>query len=191
MRYFELMESGLPAERFIVNQPVSFSKAVDANGVRRRVRFRPNSPWLRNRKTGERLTWRGRSFVEAFAEVNRRDIIAATFLELSAGKGHVPVDNWRQDNSDHERYHFICQTSEGAYLRVGEDRIQPEAGQLWRIDDRTHPAVLGSGSAGSLHLVLVLAQQECANDPKAAPLPEQYFGATRISEVPQRSLFVG
>lgn len=185
LRYFELMESGLPSESFMVQPPV----AALPNTVvpRRRVRFRADSPWKNNRKAGEKLTWRGRSFVEAFAEVNRREIVQATLMDLPAGGGHVAVEGWRAGPSNVDRYHFICETSEGAYIRVGEERITPKAGELWRIDDRFHPAIIRGGLAGSVHLVLELTLQNGLS----VVNKEEFFETSRISDDLQRSHSVG
>lgn len=185
MRYFELMESGLPSESFVVQPPV----AALPNTIipRRRVRFRADSPWKSNRKAGEKLTWRGRSFVEAFAEVNRREIAQATLMDLPAGGGHVAVEGWRPGPTSVERYHFICQTSDGAYIRIGEERITPKAGELWRIDDRFHPAIVRGGLAGSVHLVLELAKL----DELTALAQDEFFDTNRINADQQRSRSVG
>jgi hypothetical protein len=185
MRYFELMESGLPSESFVVQPPV----AALPNTIipRRRVRFRADSPWKSNRKAGEKLTWRGRSFVEAFAEVNRREIAQATLMDLPAGGGHVAVEGWRPCPTSVERYHFICQTSDGAYIRIGEERITPKAGELWRIDDRFHPAIVRGGLAGSVHLVLELAKL----DELTALAQDEFFDTNRINADQQRSRSVG
>jgi hypothetical protein len=185
LRYFELMESGLPPESFLVKAPM----AAPPNTVvpRRRVRFRADSPWKNSRKAGEKLTWRGRSFVEAFAEVNRREIVQATVMELPAGGGHVAVEGWRPGPSNVERYHFICETSDGAYIRIGEERITPKAGELWRIDDRFHPAIIRGGQSGSMHLVLELTLQHGLSIvPK-----DEFFETSGISNELQRSHSVG
>ena len=185
MRYFELMESGLPSESFMVQPPI----AALPNTVmpRRRVRFRADSPWKSNRKAGEKLTWRGRSFVEAFAEVNRREIAQAVVMDLPAGGGHVAVEGWRPGPGNVERYHFICQTSDGAYIRIGEERITPKAGELWRIDDRVHPAIIRGGLAGSVHLVLELAPLDVVTH----AVTDEFFETNRISPDLQRSQSVG
>lgn len=182
LRFFELMESGLPSESFMVQPPV----AALPNTVipRRRVRFRADSPWKGNRKAGEKLTWRGRSFVEAFAEVNRREIVQATLMDMPAGGSHVAVESWRPSATKLERYHFICRTSEGAYMRVGDERVMPQVGELWRIDDRTNPAIIRGGLNGSLHLVLALA-------PLEASAADEFFDTSRISDELQRSQSVG
>lgn len=185
LRYFELMEAGLPSESFMVRPPI----AALPNTVmpRRRVRFRADSAWKSNRKAGEKLTWRGRSFVEAFAEVNRREIVRATVMDLPAGGGHVAVEGWRPGPSNVERYHFICETSDGAYIRIGEERVTPKVGELWRIDDRFHPAIIRGGLAGSVHLVLELTLQHGLS----VAGKDEFFEIPRISDERQRSRSVG
>lgn len=182
MRYFELMESGLPAETFMACSEVAPGQA------RRRVRFRPNSPWKNNRKVGERLSWRGRSFVEAFADVNRRDILKASMIELQPGQAHVALDTWRPGHTNEERFHFVCQSSEGAYMRIGEEQSLVTPGDLWRVDDQFHPAVLRAGVGVSLHLVLVLSREAGA---QIEPGNENFetFDAARIIAAPKRSQY--
>ena len=182
MRCFELMESGLPAE--------SFMACCDAEPgqPRRRVRFRPNSPWKNNRKVGERLSWRGRSFVEAFADVNRREILRATLIELQADQAHVALDAWQPGTAHDERFHFVCQSSAGAYMRIGEENVLLNAGDMWRVDDRFHPAVLRAGAGPSLHLLLVLSRDGAAQI-EAGNENFENFDAPRIIAEPQRSLY--
>lgn len=182
MRYFELMESGLPAESFLA------CSATGPGQVRRRVRFRPNSPWKRNRLVGERLSWRGRSFVEAFADVNRREILRATLIDLLPGQAHVALDAWRPGQTGDERYHFVCQCSDGAYMRIGEEHAPVTPGDLWRVDDQFHPAVLRAGSGPSLHLVLVLGRDSAAQI-EAGNENFENVEAPRIIQAPKRSQY--
>lgn len=179
MRYFELMESGLPADSFMACE-------CEPGQPKRRVRFRPNSPWKNNRKVGERLSWRGRSFVEAFADVNRREILKTALIELQPGQAHVAMDAWQPGTASDERFHFICQSSPGAYMRIGEEDVPLTPGDMWRVDDRFHPAVLRAGAGLSLHLLLVLSRGEAA---QVEPGNENYenFDVPRIIVEPQRS----
>lgn len=153
VRCFELMEYGLPAERFLARSEIVPGRA------RQRVRFRPNSPWKLNRHVGERLSWRGRSFVEAFAEVNHREILRAVLIELPQRQAYVALDVWPPGQLDEEHYHFVCQCGEDAYIQIGEENAAVNAGELWRVDDQLQPAVLRAGSGPSLHLVLVLGRE--------------------------------
>ena len=179
MRYFELMESGLPADSFMACE-------CEPGQMKRRVRFRPNSPWKNNRKVGERLSWRGRSFVEAFADVNRREILKAALIELQPGQAHVAMDAWQPGTANGERFHFICQSSEGAYMRIGEEDVLLSAGDMWRVDDRFHPAVLRAGAGSSLHLLLVLSQGDAA-PVEAGNENYENIDASRITAALQRS----
>ncbi len=190
MRFFELLESGLPPEQFVVMPPAA-RRDGDPAPRRPRVRFRPNSPWTKNRAAGQRLTWRGRSFVEAFAEVNKREILEASFLDLSEGKELVALGGWRPGQPQLERYHFVCRTSEGASMAIAGERAQPRPGELWRINDKFHPAVLRGGVSGSLHLTLVLAPLHGRELVADLPSPEDYINAPGINGGRGRSLMVG
>lgn len=181
MRYFELMESGLPAETFMACE-------YEPGQVKRRVRFRPNSPWKNNRKVGERLSWRGRSFVEAFAEVNRREIVKAALIELQAEQAHVALDAWQPGTANDERFHFVCQSSPGAYMRIGEEDVLLNAGDMWRVDDRFHPAVVRAGAGSTVLLLLVLSRDGTAQI-EAGNENFENFDVPRIIVEPQRSQY--
>lgn len=166
MRCFELMEYGLPAERFLDCSEIVPGRA------RRRVRFRPNSPWKLNRHVGERLSWRGRNFVEAFAEVNHREILRAMLIELQQGQACVSRDVWGPGQAGEEYYHFVCRCGEDAYIQIGEENAPVNVGELWRVDDQLQPAVLRAGSGPSLHLVLVLGRERAVTCPKSFGPPQ-------------------
>lgn len=166
VRCFELMEYGLPAECFLACSEIVPGRA------RRRVRFRSNSPWKLNRHVGERLSWRGRSFVEAFAEVNRREILRAVLIELPKGQAYVALDVWRPDQAGEEHYNFVCQCGEDAYIQIGEENAPVNVGELWRVDDQLQPAVLRAGSGPSLHLVLVLGRERAVTCPRIFGPPQ-------------------
>lgn len=155
---------------------------------RRRVRFRPNSPWKSNRKVGERLSWRGRSFVEAFADVNHRQILKASLIELQPGQAHVALDSWRPGHTQDERYHFICTSSEGAYMRIGEEHAPLTPGDLWRVDDQFHPVILRAGAAESIHMVLVMSPAAGARIETKQETYES-FDAARINDEPRLSRY--
>ena len=149
-RNLELVESGLPAESFVIDRDVGSKQ------IHRPLRFRPTSPWNRNRDAGERLSWRGRNFVEAFAELNRCEILRATMIDVQPGQTKVVWDECRRGNLSEHHYHFICQTGEGAHLRVGEGCVPAVIGELWRVDTRFHPIMLRAGVRPSLHLAFAL-----------------------------------
>lgn len=182
MRHFELMESGLRADSFMA------CCDVEPGQAKRRVRFRPNSPWKNNRKVGERLSWRGRSFVEAFADVNRREILKAALVELRPEQVHVALDAWKPGMGNEERFHFVCQSSPGAYMRIGEEDVPLNAGDMWRVDDRFHPAVVRAGAGATVLLLLVLSR-DGAVEIEAGNENYENFDAPRIIAERQRSQY--
>lgn len=82
-RYLELVESDLPAASFVVDRDVGPKQ------VHRPLRFGPTSPWKVNRDAGERLSWRGRNFVEAFAELNRAEVLHAVMIDVQPGQMRI------------------------------------------------------------------------------------------------------
>ncbi len=149
-RNLELVESGLPAASFVVDRDVGSKQ------IHRPLRFRPTSPWNRNRDAGERLNWRGRNFVEAFAELNRCEILQATMIDVQPQQTKAVCDEHRRSNLSEHHYLFICQTGEGAHLRVGEGCVPAVIGELWRVNTQFPPVLLRAGAGPSLLLAFAL-----------------------------------
>lgn len=182
MRYFELMESGLPAASFLACTDLAPGE------VHRRARFRQGSPWKHNRPAGERLSWRGRSFVEAFADINGCKILQAALIDVQSGRAHVALEAWQAGKTADQKFHFICQSSDGAHMRIGDEHVVVTAGDLWRVNDRLFPVVLHAGTQPSLSLAFVMGRDSAssieAGNENHAPLD-----APRTSDVPKRSQY--
>lgn len=146
MLFLERMEWDLPARDFVRDL---------APAPRRPVHFRPGSPWRNNRAAGERLTWRGRNFIDAFLDTIGCVLIEAAALDLPAGQCCALTETRRSDRRDGQCFHLICKASVDASIQVGADTIAPRAGDLWRVDDRRFPAVVCGGGGGGMHLMLI------------------------------------
>jgi hypothetical protein len=164
VQYLEKVEWGLPAKDFVqgnTGRPrMSASSADPALSARRQVRFRQDSPWNANRVAGERLTWRGRNFIEAFVEVNDCNLVQATMLDLPAAQCRVATESWQAAEPGVEHYNLVCRASAGSTMGVGDDTVVLQAGDLWRVDSKYLPAIVRGGSEGGANLVLALARRD-------------------------------
>lgn len=184
MQHLQQIEWGLPSKDFV---PAGVGRGCSpvrrACEGRRMARFKPGSPWHTNREAGERLTWRGRNFIEAFAEINHCDVVRATMFDLLAGHSlHSPFGGALQ--YEHlEYFHFVCGASEGSLLQVGGSAVALHAGDLWRVHRGDLRAIVHGAREGGRHLVLELVRHaggstgmmaddrnfaECQNKPRAA-----------------------
>lgn len=164
MQFLELVERELPAKDFMQGDMgrarTPASSADPAPSARRHVRFRQDSPWNANRVAGERLTWRGRNFIEAFVDVNNCDLVQASMLDLPAGRCRAATETWRPAEPGIEHYHLVCRASAGSSIGVGADNVPLQAGDLWRVDVSTLPAIVRGGCEGGINLVLALARRD-------------------------------
>lgn len=168
MLFLERMEWDLPARDFVRDQ---------APTPRRPVHFRPGSPWRNNRAAGERLTWRGRNFIDAFLDTIGCVLIEAAALDLPAGQCCALTETRRSDRRDGQCFHLICKASADASIQVGADTIAPRAGELWRVDDRRFPAVVCGGGGGGMHLMLIAERNAATESTRCNAAPIYSDGA--------------
>ncbi len=156
MQYLQQIECGLPSTDFVVASPDQKPLRHIGNGPRQ-VRLRPNSPWQANRAAGERLTWRGRNFIEGFAAVNHCELVLATVSDLPAGQYQDLIFGGPPAGGLLEHYHFVCDASVGSMMQAGDSVVALRAGDLWRVSNRDARATVRGGCEGGMQLVLVLA----------------------------------
>ncbi|MFZ4604589.1 MAG: hypothetical protein ACOYM8_19295, partial [Caulobacterales bacterium] len=108
MQQFQKIECGLPSKDFVLQGLDQAPSSVRRGGEGRRVtRFRTGSPWHANRAAGERLTWRGRNLIEAFAAINHCDLVRATMFDLSAGQCLQSLFGGAPTGDPFRFYHFV------------------------------------------------------------------------------------
>lgn len=156
----ERIESGLPVLAFISETGSNPS----ISHKRRRAPFGPSSPWFASRLAGEKLSWRGRNFVEGFAAVNHCNLVQATMVNLCSGQCQILINDGDPAGTRHEYFHLVCKASAGSSLEVGNSVVALQSGELWRLDSHLFSIVRG-GCEGGMHLVLALARRNVpAND---------------------------
>jgi hypothetical protein len=189
MQYLEQIERGLPAKDFVLQSQEPGRRGARpgaaAYSARRQIRLRPDSPWRDNLEAAQSLTWRGRNFIEAFAEVNHCELVRASMIDLAAGQCNAAPDSWAGALSSIEHYHLVCRASEGASIQVGDDAAAIRTGDLWRVDGSVFAPTVCGGNEGGLCLVLALARRE------RREVHHEFFDIQRISANGNRSPAVG
>jgi len=161
MQYFQRIESGLPIKDFVLAGGDRGQSAARPVGEGRRIsRLPTESPWRANREAGERLTWRGRNFIEAFVEINHCELARATMFDLRAGQGLLSPVAGAPAGEQIEHYHFVCRASDGSRMQVGDTVVELRAGDLWRVYASSLPRTVHGGCQGGVHLELQLSRRD-------------------------------
>lgn len=166
MANFELVETGLTADKFIdMGAEQSAAPRSDGRGAVAEIheqRLRRSSLLRAQRGVMDCLSVRGLNFVNAIVEMNGGCVLDVRFLEVQPYQ--VAVEGWRHEDSPLIRYHLVCESSRRAHVRSGDERLPLNAGDLFRVVHDDRPTIFHGGEAGSLHLVVTLDR------PQARPL---------------------
>lgn len=166
MELLRQIESGLPCKDFAPAGGYRASLSRHGGGARRqKFRARPGSPWEANREAGACLSWRGRNFVEAFAAINRCELVQARMFQLFPGQWLAPKAEETPAVGMLEHYHLVCGASAGSTLQVGATVVNLRAGDLWQIGECGLPTIIHGGCEGGVHLSLFLARRHFATAP--------------------------
>jgi len=158
MHYLQQIECGLPTKDLVLaGGPCEQPSVGGVSEGRRRARFKPGSPRRANGDAGQRLTWRGRNFIEAFAAINHCDLVLATMLDLLPGEVHVLPAHGAPSAKRLRYYHLVCGASPGSEMRAGYNWVALRAGDFWRVQGAQLPRIVRGGCEGGLHLEIVLA----------------------------------
>lgn len=172
MHYLQQIECGLPAEDLVLaGVPCNQQSTGGVSEGRRRARFKPGSPWRANCDAGQRLSWRGRNFIEAFAAINHCDLVLATMFALVPGEIRVLPPHGSPGAQRQRYYHLVCGASPGGEMRLGDNLVALRAGDFWRVQGAQLPRIVRGGCEGGLHLEIVLALRHAP--PRAGPMADQ------------------
>ena len=187
MQYLEQIERGLPSKDFVLPpaDPARHRTGIASSPARRQIRLRSDSPWRDNLEAAQSLTWRGRNFIDAFAEVNHCELVQASMIELAPGQCIATPNSWVSVLPSIAHYHLVCRASEGASIQVGDEAAALRTGDLWRVDGSVFSPSVCAGNEGGLYLVLTLAKRE------ARQAHHEIFDTQRINLPTGRSTSVG
>lgn len=169
MASFELVETGLTADKFVVKHSKQSLVANTAASGRPRALEQASSGsslLLEGSGIADRLSARGLNFVNALIEMDKGQVVDVRFLEIEPAQ--VAVEGWGRPDASLIHYHLVCECSEQAHVRRGSKRQPLNAGDLFRVIREHQPAIFHGGEAGSLILVVTLklsqASRERANE---------------------------
>ncbi|MEY2757396.1 MAG: hypothetical protein RIR33_1174 [Pseudomonadota bacterium] len=187
MQYLEQIERGLPSKDFVLPpaNPAGSRTGIASSPARRQIRLRPDSPWRDNLEAAQGLTWRGRNFIDAFADVNHYELVQASMIELAPGQCIATPNSWSRVLPSIRHYHLVCRASEGASIEVGDEAVALHTGDLWRVDGSVYPPTVCAGNEGGLYLVLALARRDTRQ------AHHEFFDTQRINLPGGRSQSVG
>lgn len=179
MASFELVETGLTADKFIIKRRGQSPAAESAHpGSPPRLKQVSARNALLSGETGlaGRLSVRGLNFVNALVEMTGGHAIDVSFLEIHPYQ--VALEGWRRPDSMLVRYHLVCESSERAHVRSGDERQPLNTGDLFRVVHENEPTIFHGGEAGSLSLVVTLkrAQAPSRQAREPASLPTSTYG---------------
>jgi hypothetical protein len=166
MTSFELVETGLTADKFVVKRSKQSLVAKPAAPGRPRALERTlsrNSFLLGDGGIADRLSVRGLNFVYALVEMNGGQAVDVRFLEIEPND--VAVEGWGRPNASLIHYHLICECSEQAHVRSGSKRRPLSAGDLLRVVHEYQPAIFHGGEAGSLIMAVPLKLPQASCEP--------------------------
>lgn len=118
-----------------------------------------------------------RHVLETFAEDLEADLGRAKLVLLPAGRRVYPhIDRGRYYQL-HDRYHLVLRSSNGSWLRAGDEEVRMREGELWWFDNRQVHEAHNDGTEDRIHLIFDLlppSRHEAAR--------QQYLAARRAVE---------
>lgn len=161
MASFELVETGLTADKFVMRRSEQslVTEPTLSGGPAAPERVSPRDRVLRGDKgLAGSLSVKALNFVNALAEMNGGNAVDVRFLEIHPFQ--VALEGWRHPDSTLVRYHLVCESSERAHVISGDKRQPLNAGDLFRVIHENEPTIFHGGEAGSLIFVVSLKRTQ-------------------------------
>ncbi len=173
MKYFRLIESGVPTGPFLdeisaVSEAWSSStgrqdkiavqreaKAIPLRGLRksaigdRKRRDVHESRWT---TTSEPYT-HARNFLKTFARSQGAELGRAKLVMLPAGRRVYPHIDRGDYYSVRDRYHLVLKSAAGSWLRAGDEEVTMREGELWWFDNKAVHEAWNHGDQDRLHMI--------------------------------------
>lgn len=186
MASFELVETGLAADKFVIKrseptlatEPALPGSPPGPEQVSARNSLRSGEKGL-----ADRLSVRGLNFVNALVEMNGGQAVDVRFLPIHPYQ--VALEGWRRPDSTLVRYHLVCESSERAHVKSGDKRQPLNAGDLFRVIHENEPTIFHGGEAGSLNLVVTLKRSQTPSRHAREPSSQL---PTSTSGLPNRAM---
>lgn len=173
MRYFRLIESGVPTEPFLAEiasvreawssatgrqEKITVQReamAIPLRGVRKsaigelRRRDVHKSRWT---STSEPYV-HARNFLKAFAVRQGAELGRAKLVMLPAGRRVYPHIDRGEYYRVRDRYHLVIKSTAGSWLRAGDEEVTMQEGELWWFDNKAMHEAWNHGDQDRLHLI--------------------------------------
>lgn len=173
MKYFRLIESGVPTGPFLdeisaVSEAWSSStgrqdkiavqreaKAIPLRGLRksaigdRKRRDVHESRWTR---TSEPYG-HARNFLSTFARSRGAKLGRAKLVMLPAGRRVYPHIDRGEYYRVRDRFHLVLKSTAGSWLRAGDEEVTMREGELWWFDNKSVHEAWNHGDEDRLHMI--------------------------------------
>lgn len=173
MRYFRLIESGMPTGPFL-SEIASVRQAwSSATGRQEKIAVQREAMaiplrGLRKSALGERKRrdvhesrWtstsepyvHARSFLKAFAYQQGAELGRAKLVMLPAGRRVYPHIDRGDYYRVRDRYHLVLKSAAGSWLRAGDEEVTMQEGELWWFDNKAIHEAWNHGDQERFHLI--------------------------------------
>jgi aspartyl/asparaginyl beta-hydroxylase (cupin superfamily) len=173
VRYFRLIESGVPTEPFLAEiasvreawssatgrqEKIAVQReamAIPLRGVRKSAigelkrRDVHKSRWT---STSEPYV-HARNFLKAFAVRQGAELGRAKLVMLPAGRRVYPHIDRGEYYRVRDRYHLVIKSTAGSWLRAGDEEVTMQEGELWWFDNKAMHEAWNHGDQDRLHLI--------------------------------------
>lgn len=181
MKYFRLFKTGVPTEPFLAELSAASDAwsiatgrqdkiavqrealAVPLRGLRKSAidgRARRDVHESRWTSTSEQFA-HARKFLKTFARKLNGELGRAKLVLLPAGRRVYPHIDRGEYYSFRDRYHLVLRSTEGSWLKAGDEEITMREGELWWFDNKALHEAMNMGSEDRIHLIFdVLGPQK-------------------------------
>ncbi len=105
-----------------------------------------------------------RSFLTEFAEERDGQLGRAKIVRLPSGKRVYP----HIDRGDYyrlrDRYHLVLRSSQGSWLKAGDEEVRMRVGELWWFDNKQIHEARNDGDEDRIHLIFDVLPNGAAKD---------------------------
>lgn len=176
MKYFEKIRSNVPVEPFLTEIASVNGAWVNATGRQDKIAVQREALAIplrglrksmilgRARRDVHESRWTtgsinfpvARAFLEDVAAELDADLSRAKIVCLPAGRRVYPHIDRGEYYRLRGRYHFVLKSSDGSWLKAGDEEIRMAEGELWWFDnDQMHEA-FNDGEEDRIHIIFDL-----------------------------------
>lgn len=173
MKYFSLLRTDVPAEPFLAELSAASdvwsvatgrqdkiavqreALAVPLRGLRKSAidgRARRDVHESRWTSTSKQFS-HARKFLKKFANEVGGELGRAKLVSLPAGRRVYPHIDRGEYYRVRDRHHLVLRSTDGSWLRAGDEEITMRQGELWWFDNKALHEAWNTGSEDRIHLI--------------------------------------